>query len=79
MNDEELWSRVTGLIGKTLSIDGSILVPETSIEDLCEDSIQIFSLIMAFEHEFGTKVRYEDLIRIETVGDIMTFIRKSEA
>lgn len=74
---EEIYAQVTKVIVETLGIDASKIKPEITIEELCTDSIQIFSLIMAFEKEFQRKVEYEDLIKIETVGDIISFIEKT--
>ena len=46
----------------------------TKIEDLVEDSIQLFQLILAFEDTFGMQANYEDLMAIVTVGDIVEYL-----
>ncbi len=65
------------IVGKIVEITGAArasIVPETKITDICKDSIQIFSLIMALEKDLGFHAEYDDLICIETVGDAITFV-----
>ena len=45
-------------------------------EDLRADSIELLELTMAVEEEYGIKLEDEDLERIQTVGDVMDFIRE---
>ncbi len=72
---DKITERVYEVINKTLEGEKKVLTLEAKIEDICKDSIQIFGLIMAFEKEFQKKVTYEDLISIETVGDVIDYIR----
>lgn len=74
-NVEEI---VITLIAETLDIDRSLVSLDKKIEDLCADSIQIFNLILAFEKKFDYQSRYEDLASIETVGDIIQYIEKTQ-
>lgn len=74
MNELDL---IREVIHETLGIEKESIKPEDSIENLCRDSIQIFSLIMAFEKRFETKVDYANLVKIETVQDIADFLRKN--
>jgi len=69
-------NRVYEVIIETLGIDRAAFDESSKIEDICKDSIQIFSLIMAFEKKFGQKVDYDDLVNIETVGDIMRLVER---
>lgn len=61
-------------IATTLHIPKENIKLEAKIEDLSNDSIQLFELIIAFEKVFTTQVPYEDLMSIETVGDIIAYI-----
>lgn len=47
---------------------------QSKIEDLTSDSIQLFELILAFEREFKAEADYTDLMAIETVADIITYL-----
>lgn len=51
---------------------------DAPIESLSQDSIQLFEVILAFERSYDTKVDYEDLMKIETVTDIIAYIQKRD-
>ena len=70
-----LENKVFKIISDSLGIVQNEIKLDSKIEELSEDSIQLFGLIMAFENEFKAKVQYEDLIKIETVGDIIKYIK----
>lgn len=44
------------------------------VEDLGADSLDVVELIMAFEDEFGVSLPDEEIAKMKTVGDIVTFI-----
>ena len=73
---DDLEKRVLEIISNKLKIDRSKFGLDSEIEDLCQDSIQLFELIIALEKEFKKKAEYEDLMKIITVGDIVNYIKK---
>jgi acyl carrier protein len=76
MNGAEIQNKVFDLIVDNLKVDKDSLSLESKIDELSEDSIQLFGLIINFENEFNMKAKYEDLIRLETVGDIINLLKK---
>lgn len=76
MDEAQLIDKIRAIISENTGIEKEKITLDLKIEDLCKDSIQIFSLIMAFEKAFAQKVEYEDLIHIETVRDILEFLLK---
>lgn len=72
----ELQNKVIQVIMASLKITPDAFTMETALEDLADDSIQLFELVLAFEKEFGMKAKYEELISIETVGDIVSYLEK---
>ncbi|MCG2808939.1 MAG: phosphopantetheine-binding protein [Candidatus Portnoybacteria bacterium] len=66
------------IISKSLDLDENKINLNSEIEDLTRDSIQLFELVIALEKEFGYQAKYEDLIKIITVGDIIEYIKKIE-
>lgn len=71
-----LRNKVIQVITATLKLNPGAFTMETALEDLADDSIHLFELILAFEKEFGMKAKYEELISIETVGDIVSYLEK---
>ena len=46
------------------------------VEDLGADSLDVVELIMAFEDEFGVSLPDEEIAKMKSVGDIVSFISK---
>ena len=44
------------------------------VEDLGADSLDVVELIMAFEDEFGVSLPDDEIAKMKTVGDIVSFI-----
>ena len=44
------------------------------VEDLGADSLDVVELVMAFEDEFGISLPDEDVAKLKTIQDIVTYI-----
>ena len=44
------------------------------VEDLGADSLDVVELVMAFEDEFGIALPDEDVAKLKTIQDIVTYI-----
>lgn len=57
--------------------DTTTLTEETRIhDDLGADSMDVVDLIMSIEEEFHIEVQDEDIEKITTIGDLVTFIEE---
>jgi acyl carrier protein len=74
MSKEELVEKIYSVIGTAVGLPRDKIQLHTKISDLSEDSIQLFELVLAFEREFGLETKYDDLIKIQTVGDIVSYL-----
>ena len=45
------------------------------VEDLGADSLDVVELIMAFEDEFGIALPDEDVAKLKTIENIVTYIK----
>ena len=71
--------RIAGIIREQLNLDNVEITEETSFkDDLDADSLDLFELVMAFEEAYNVKIPSEDLEKLETVGDVMDYIRDKE-
>lgn len=68
--------RVVMLISQSTGKNSSEISMDLLIEDLSQDSIQLFEIVTLFEREFNSRVTYDDLMRIEKVGDIVEYAQK---
>ncbi len=67
--------KVLELIADQFGVDQSELEEETSfVNDLNADSIQLMELIMSLEEEFNVEIDEEDILSIETIGDVVDYI-----
>ena len=68
--------RVKEIIEEQLNLDGVEITMETRFkEDLEADSLDLFELVMALEEEYGLEIPAEELEGLETVGDVVEFIK----
>ena len=71
--------RIAGIIREQLNLDNVEITEETSFkDDLDADSLDLFELVMAFEEAYIVEIPSEDLEKLETVGDVMDYIRDKE-
>lgn len=61
-----------------LSVDEDAVKPETPIEELGADSLDLVETIMTAEDEFGIKFNDEDIESLKTVGDILDYIKSKQ-
>lgn len=69
--------KVIDIIKEQLNIDDVEITEETSFkDDLGVDSLDLLELVMAFEEEYSIELDPEELEGIQTVGDIVEYIKK---
>lgn len=74
-----MFEKVKEIIEEKLNVEGMEITEQSSFkEDLDADSLDLFELIMALEEEFGVDIPTEDLEKIDTVGDIISYIEKKQ-
>ena len=65
------------IIADQLSVDADSITEASSFkEDLGADSLDLFELTMALEEEYDTEIPAEELEDIETVGDVIEYLRE---
>ena len=64
------------IIAEQLNCDGETIGLDTSFkDDLGADSLDLFELVMALEEEYGLEIPAEELADVETVGDVIEYIK----
>lgn len=71
--------KIAEIIKEQLSTDMEITESTTFKDDLGADSLDIFELVMALEEEFGIEIPSEDLENVNTVGDVMKYLKEQGA
>lgn len=64
------------IIAEQLNCDGETIGLDTSFkDDLGADSLDLFELVMALEEEYGLEIPAEELVDVETVGDVIEYLK----
>lgn len=80
MSDNSIEEKVKDIIVEQLSVNAEQVNPDAKfIEDLGADSLDTVELVMAFEEEFSIEVPDEEAEKLQTVGDVIAYVEKSEA
>ena len=70
--------RVKEIIVEQLNVsDEQVTEAAKFVEDLGADSLDTVELIMALEEEFGTEIPEEDAEKLNTVGDVINYIKEN--
>ena len=68
--------KMSEMIAEQLNCDAAGITAETSFkDDLGADSLDLFELVMALEEEYGLEIPAEELSDVETVGDIIEYLK----
>ncbi|MDH3468788.1 MAG: acyl carrier protein [Gammaproteobacteria bacterium] len=74
--DESLEGRVLAIVADLLAVERSSVDINGSIEELVADSLDQVRLFMALEDEFGGAISDDRLSTIETLADVVNFLRQ---
>jgi acyl carrier protein len=73
-----IFERVKERISEVLGIDHEDITMESSfMDDLGADSLDVVELIMALEDEFDLEIPDEEAEKIQTVGDVVEYIKEN--
>ena len=66
------------ILAEQLGCDADMITEETSFkDDLGADSLDLLEVIMALVDEYGIEMDTEDLSDLNTVGDVMNYLKES--
>lgn len=74
-----MFEKVKELVAAQLGIDEAVIKPESNFkEDLKADSLDLFELVMSLEDEYSVSIPSEDLEKILTVQDVVSYIEANQ-
>ncbi|RFC50675.1 MAG: acyl carrier protein [Verrucomicrobia bacterium] len=77
MSEKSIEDKVRDIIVDQLGVNAEQVVKEARfIEDLGADSLDTVELVMAFEEEFSIEVPDEEAEKLQTVGDVVTYVEE---
>ena len=73
---KDMLEKMREIIAEQLNCDGETIGLDTSFkDDLGADSLDLFELVLALEEEYGLEIPAEELSDVETVGDIIEYLK----
>ncbi|KAB2640213.1 MAG: acyl carrier protein [Verrucomicrobia bacterium] len=79
MSDKSIEARVKDIIVDQLGVSADQVTTEAKfVEDLGADSLDTVELVMAFEEEFDIEVPDEEAEKLQSVGDVITYINNQQ-
>ena len=74
----DIEEQVKNIVVEQLGVSVNEVVPEASfVDDLGADSLDLVELVMVLEEEFGKEIPDEDAEKIQTVHDVINYIKKN--
>lgn len=74
-----MFETIAEMIADQLGIDVATIKPESRlVEDLKADSLDVVAMVMEMESEFGLEIPDEELAKLKTVNDAMTYIEANK-
>ncbi len=71
--------RLKEIVAEQLEIDAETITAETRLnEDLNADSLDVVEMLMALEDEFGVDIPDEEIEKMKTIGDVVSFIEANK-
>ncbi len=70
------FEQIKKILVEQLDLDEDIVTPETTIEDLGVDSLDLVEAVMTIEDTFNVKIEDTDLESLKTVNDFVKYIEK---
>ena len=72
----DMQAKVVEIVVTKLGIEESQVTPEASFtKDLGADSLDTVEIIMEFEKEFDLTIEDDDAEKIQTVGDVLKYLK----
>ncbi len=79
MDIKEIMASVTEVVVKKLGVEESQVTPEASFtKDLGADSLDTVELVMEFEKVFDITIEEEDQTKVQTVGQVVQYIKEKK-
>lgn len=76
---ESTLEQVKSILSEQLNVSKDTITPETNIiNDLDADSLEVLDVIMAVNDVFGVEIPDEDVEKVKTVEDIVSYIESHQ-
>ena len=67
-------SKITSIIAEKLHVDAANVTPQSTLQDLGADSLDMVDIVMKVEEEFSIEINDEDAETLHTVQDFIDYV-----
>jgi acyl carrier protein len=79
MQQDDIQATFARIVEEIAKVDGAEVTREKRLrEDLGVDSLSLIDVAVAAEDAFGVNIPDEDLERLQTVGDVVDYVRRAK-
>ena len=72
-----VFEKIKTILSEQFDVEEDAITPETNIaDDLGADSLDVVDMLMSLEDEFDVEIPDEEIERIRTVSELVTFIEE---
>jgi len=73
-NREDTYAKIAAIIADKLQIQQAQISPQSTLQDLGADSLDVLEIIMRIEEQLGVTVDDEAAEKLHTVDDVVTYV-----
>jgi acyl carrier protein len=73
-NKQETAQRISEIVAKQLSIDPATIRPESTLQDLGADSLDMVEIIIELEEVFNIQINDEEAEKLHTMADVIDYV-----
>lgn len=70
----ETASKIISIIAEKLHVEAVAVNPQSTLQDLGADSLDMVDIIMKIEEEFGIEINDEDAESLHNVQDVINYV-----
>jgi len=74
MNDTA--RKIATIIADKLHVDAATITPQSTLQDLGADSLDMVDIVMKIEEEFGIEINDENAERLHNVQDVINYVHE---
>ena len=73
---KETADKIISIIAEKLHVDAATINPQSTLQDLGADSLDMVDIIMKVEEEFGIEINDEEAEKIHNVQDVINYVHE---
>lgn len=74
-NLEDTQQKIVSIIAEKLNIDKNTIKPESTMQELGADSLDLVEIVMKLEEAFGVEIADDDVAHLNTVGQYVEYVQ----